>query len=109
MRKTIAAAACALTLVCIATSDSRADQPAALQTVDLSQLPPALAALRPNPEDILSHDEASQVRGQWLLNVNLPLVAAVIRGQGSFELNMLTLSGGVFAGNPVVVRIRIGR
>jgi len=109
MRKTIAAAACALSLICIAASDSRADQPAVLQAADHSQLPPALAALRPNPEDILSHDEASQVRGQWLLNVNLPLVAAVIQGQGSFELNMLTLSGGVFAGNPVVVRIRIGR
>jgi hypothetical protein len=73
------------------------------------QLPPALAALEPDAGQIISEREAGQIRGEWILSLSLPLVAARIEGSGPFQLDLLTLSGGVYAGNPVFVQIRIGR
>ncbi|HUT12754.1 MAG TPA: hypothetical protein VMY42_19820 [Thermoguttaceae bacterium] len=72
-------------------------------------LPIALATIEPNPEDILTAHEAQSIRGRWILSLNFPLVATAIQGRGSFDLNLLTLSGGVAAGMPVHVRIHIGR
>lgn len=109
MRNSVSIAACALVLISVVASDSFAGQPAVAQPANCNELPLALAALQPSPDEILTDAQAAEVRGQWLLNVNLPLVAAVVQGRGDFELTLMTLSGGAYAGNPVIVRIRIGR
>ena len=75
-----------------------------------TKLPAALVALEPDSAEILSHDEADKIRGQWILNLNLPLFTTVIHGHSNkFELNLLTLSGGANAGTPMVIQIQVGR
>jgi len=108
MNKSSLVACCALATVLAAVTDLTADDAAGYPASEKAQLPAALAALDPSVYEILSDDEAAQVRGQWLLTLDLPLIATVIEGQGKFDLNLLTVSGGVFAGYPVVVRIRVG-
>jgi hypothetical protein len=73
------------------------------------ELPPALRDLNPNAVQMLSCHEAESVTGEWVLDLSLPLIATRIGGHGDFDLRLITLSGGVFAGNPVAIRIRIGR
>ena len=72
------------------------------------QLPAALKVLDPAAEQILSDRQAADVRGQWILSLDLPLVAARIQGQGRFDLNVLTISSGVFSGTPVMVNVTVG-
>ena len=72
-------------------------------------LPPALLAIPSGADAIVSASAAHDARAHWILTLNLPLVAAVVQGQGPFEMNVLTVSGGIFAGAPVLVRVRVGR
>ena len=72
------------------------------------ELPEALGTLGLEAGQVLSEREAAEIRGQWVLTLDLPLVVAMIEGQGRFDLNVLTVSSGVFAGRPVTVNVRIG-
>ena len=89
-------------------SRSMADQGGRLRSGQRAQLPAALKTRHPPAAPVPSDEQAARVRGQWWLTVDLPLVATMIQGQGHFDLNILTLSGGVFAGNPVMVNITVG-
>ena len=73
------------------------------------QLPAALQAIGQQDVEVLSAEEAHEVRGEWYLNLNLPLVVTSINGQGNFGANILTLSGGKNPGRPILIRVWIGR
>lgn len=73
------------------------------------QLPAALQAIGQDDVQLLSEREAHDVRGQWYLNFNLPLLTTSLSGQGNFGANILTLSGGKHAGQPILIRVWVGR
>jgi len=85
-----------------------ADERLPRQAAASEQLPESLLALGADETQILSTAEADQIRGQWFLNLNFPLLATSIQGTGHFDAKLLTLSGGLNAGSPILVHIRIG-
>jgi hypothetical protein len=76
-----------------------------------AELPSALLALDPSPDQIVTEQEAEDVRGQWVVNFNFPLLATKIEGWGRFEMAFLTLTGpqSKTPDSPVFVRLTIGR
>lgn len=72
------------------------------------ELPPALLAVA-GSDAVMSTAEADALRARWVLNLNLPLVATRVQGTGSFGVNLATLSGGLNAGQPILIRIWVGR
>jgi hypothetical protein len=98
-----------LTAWFIATQTSFGEDFAPRRLAATDQLPPALAALNPSAAEFVTEQEAEDVRGEWIINFNFPLLATQIEGWGRFEINMITLSGGKYAGQPVFVRLTIGR
>jgi hypothetical protein len=74
-----------------------------------AELPAALLALEPLEEEILTTTAADEVRGEWILTLDFPLVATQIEGWGTFHTRILTLAGGYWAGTPITVQLRIGK
>lgn len=92
-----------------ATQTSLGEDVASRRLAATDQLPPALAALQPAAAEIMTEQEAQDVRGEWIVNFNFPLFATKIEGWGRFDMSLITLSGGAHAGKPVYVRLTIGR
>lgn len=95
-------------MVVLACEACPAEQPG-MRLAATEQMPAALQAIGVGAEAVVTEQEAAQLRGNWLLTLDLPLFAAVVRGEGPFQLYLLTLSGGVFAGYPVEIRLTLGR
>ena len=74
-----------------------------------SELPSALAALNLDETRILTESQAENVRGQWLLNLRLPLGAIYFQSHGRFDLQVLTIGHGVNPGKPIRIWLQIGR
>jgi hypothetical protein len=100
-----------LTAWLAASQYSFGEQPARGRLAATSQLPPALLALEPSADQIVTEQEAEDVRGQWVINFDFPLLATQIEGWGRFEMAFLTLTGpeSKKPGSPVFVRLTIGR
>ena len=73
------------------------------------ELPAALRAVDVRPSEILTRPEAAQVRGEWILTLNLPYFATQLQGNQPFTLQLWTVGAGIAPGTPVYVRITVGR
>jgi hypothetical protein len=100
-----------LTAWLAASQSSSGDEPARGGLAATSQLPPALVALNPSTDQIVTAREAEDIRGQWVINFDFPLLATQIEGWGRFEMAFLTLTGPASKnpGSPVFVRLTMGR
>lgn len=72
-------------------------------------LPAALQAIRVSPQQVLTAREATQVRGNWIMTLNLPYFATQIQGSGPFTLQLWTIGQGIAPGTPVYVRLSVGQ
>ena len=71
------------------------------------ELPAALQAIHVRPQDVLTRREATQVRGQWIMTVNLPYFATQIQSQQPFTLQLWTVGAGIAPGTPVYIRLSV--
>jgi hypothetical protein len=97
----------ALLGLCCAPPIAVADQPLSRPLIDRDDLPAALRAMTLQPDEIVTAGQAAQIRGNWILNLNMPYFATRIEGHGPFSLNLWTISGGANAGTPMFIRIVI--
>jgi hypothetical protein len=93
--------------LCWSSSIAFADQPLSRPLIDRNDLPAALQGLTLQPDEIVTAEQAAQIRGNWIMTLNLPYFATRIEGQGRFHLNLWTISGGANAGTPMFIRIVI--
>ena len=71
------------------------------------ELPAALQAIQTRPQDVLTRREATRVRGQWIMTINLPYFATQIQSQQPFTLQLWTIGAGIAPGTPVYIRLSV--
>lgn len=108
MKKFLLSVGSMLLACSLLSSDSQAMDNLPAKSAATSELPAALQAINVQPKHVLTTSEARQVRGQWIMTLNLPFYATQIQGYQPFTLQLWTVGMGIAPGTPVYVRVSVG-